>query len=41
MKNVLRLPLTPLSQPAHEAVEAAMRKAGALNYFGCIAGEKQ
>jgi 4-hydroxy-tetrahydrodipicolinate synthase len=31
MKNVLRLPLTPLSQTAQAAVEAAMRQAGALN----------
>ena len=30
MKNILRLPLTPLSQSAHAAVEAAMRQAGAL-----------
>jgi 4-hydroxy-tetrahydrodipicolinate synthase len=30
MKNALRLPLTPLSQCAHAAVEAAMRQAGAL-----------
>lgn len=28
MKNNLRLPLTPLSQAAHAAVEAAMRQAG-------------
>ena len=31
MKNALRLPLTPLSQSAHAAVEAAMRQAGVLN----------
>ncbi len=31
MKNVLRLPLTPLSQSAHGAVEAAMRQAGVFN----------
>jgi 4-hydroxy-tetrahydrodipicolinate synthase len=31
MKNVLRLPLTPLSSPAHGIVEAAMRQAGVLN----------
>ncbi len=31
MKNVLRLPLTPLSQSAHDAVEMAMRQAGALD----------
>jgi 4-hydroxy-tetrahydrodipicolinate synthase len=31
MKNVLRLPLTPLSQSAHAVVEAAMRQAGALS----------
>ncbi|WP_435626874.1 4-hydroxy-tetrahydrodipicolinate synthase [Candidatus Ferrigenium straubiae] len=31
MKNALRLPLTPLSQSAHGAVEVAMRQAGALN----------
>jgi len=30
MKNILRLPLTPLSQSAHAAVEAAMRQAGVL-----------
>ena len=30
-KNVLRLPLTPLSQSAHGTVEAAMRQAGVLN----------
>jgi len=28
IKNKLRLPLTPLSQPAHTLVEAAMRQAG-------------
>ena len=28
MKNILRLPLTPLSQTAYAAVEAAMRQAG-------------
>lgn len=31
MKNVLRLPLTPLSQSAQGVVEAAMRQAGVLN----------
>ncbi len=31
IKNILRLPLTPLSQPAHGVVEAAMRQAGVLN----------
>ncbi len=31
MKNVLRLPLTTLSQSAHGVVEAAMRQAGVLN----------
>jgi len=31
MKNVLRLPLTPLSQSSHATVEAAMRQAGVLN----------
>jgi 4-hydroxy-tetrahydrodipicolinate synthase len=31
MKNALRLPLTPLSQPAQGVVEAAMRQAGVLN----------
>ena len=31
MKNVLRLPLTPLSQSAQAAVEAAMRQAGVLS----------
>ena len=31
VKNTLRLPLTPLSQFAHEAVEVAMRQAGVLN----------
>lgn len=31
MKNILRLPLTPLSQSAHGTVEAAMRQAGVLN----------
>lgn len=31
MKNILRLPLTPLSQTAHAAVESAMRQAGAIN----------
>jgi 4-hydroxy-tetrahydrodipicolinate synthase len=30
MKNVLRLPLTPLSQASQPAVEAAMRQAGVL-----------
>jgi 4-hydroxy-tetrahydrodipicolinate synthase len=30
MKNILRLPLTPLSQSAYAAVEKAMRQAGAL-----------
>jgi 4-hydroxy-tetrahydrodipicolinate synthase len=30
MKNILRLPLTPLSQSAYAAVEAAMRQAGVL-----------
>jgi 4-hydroxy-tetrahydrodipicolinate synthase len=30
MKNILRLPLTPLSQSAHEVVEEAMRQAGVL-----------
>ncbi|MGA9666157.1 MAG: 4-hydroxy-tetrahydrodipicolinate synthase [Gallionella sp.] len=30
MKNALRLPLTPLSQPAYAVVEAAMRQAGVL-----------
>ncbi|OFZ68168.1 MAG: 4-hydroxy-tetrahydrodipicolinate synthase [Betaproteobacteria bacterium RBG_16_56_24] len=31
MKNILRLPLTPLSQSAHAVVEEAMRQAGVLN----------
>ncbi len=31
MKNTLRLPLTPLSQGAHEIVAQAMRQAGVLN----------
>jgi len=31
MKNALRLPLTPLSKGAQEAVESAMRQAGVLN----------
>jgi 4-hydroxy-tetrahydrodipicolinate synthase len=31
IRNVLRLPLTPLSQSAHATVEAAMRQAGVLN----------
>lgn len=31
IRNTLRLPLTPLSQSAHAAVEAAMRQAGVLN----------
>jgi 4-hydroxy-tetrahydrodipicolinate synthase len=30
MKNILRLPLTPLSQSAHAVVEEAMRQAGVL-----------
>jgi len=30
MKNILRLPLTPLSPDAHHVVEAAMRQAGVL-----------
>ncbi len=30
MKNILRLPLTPLSQSSHAVVEAAMRQAGVL-----------
>jgi 4-hydroxy-tetrahydrodipicolinate synthase len=30
MKNSLRLPLTPLSQSAHAAIEAAMRQAGVI-----------
>lgn len=32
MKNTLRLPLTPLSQDAQTAVEAAMRQAGLLTH---------
>jgi hypothetical protein len=31
MKNILRLPLTPLSPGAQGVVEQAMRQAGALN----------
>jgi 4-hydroxy-tetrahydrodipicolinate synthase len=31
MKNILRLPLTPLSPSAYAVVEAAMRQAGVLN----------
>jgi 4-hydroxy-tetrahydrodipicolinate synthase len=38
IKNVLRLPLTPLSLGAQAVVEAAMRQAEVLT---CIAGEKQ
>lgn len=30
MKNILRLPLTPMSQSAHQLVEEAMRQAGVL-----------
>ncbi|NCP80285.1 MAG: 4-hydroxy-tetrahydrodipicolinate synthase, partial [Gallionella sp.] len=30
MKNVLRLPLTPLSSAAQPQVEAAMRQAGVI-----------
>jgi 4-hydroxy-tetrahydrodipicolinate synthase len=32
MKNVLRLPLTPLSQGAQGCVEQAMRQAGVLTH---------
>jgi len=31
IRNTLRLPLTPLSQSAHEVVEAALRQAGLVN----------
>jgi hypothetical protein len=31
MKNVLRLPLTPLSLVSQDLVEDAMRQAGAIN----------
>lgn len=31
IRNTLRLPLTPLSQGAHEVVEAALRQAGLVN----------